>query len=247
MAQHNSLHQKTLLTFWWCGIISTVTFFVAIGVLMRMIPPPDPLWSAETLTTWMSGHLFTYKIGIVVALFAGALLLPWTVMVSYQVWRMEEGRAPVLSISCLAGGATNAFFTMFPFILWAGASYRIGEGAVPSLVLMINDAMWLEFVILFAPFVVHLVCIGVAGLNSTAKTEVLPRWYCYYTLWVALSMMGGGVAVFFKDGPFAWNGVIGWWLVVVMFAIYFLASFFVFRRVIKQENSPGEFRLSTAS
>jgi hypothetical protein len=44
----------------------------------------------------------------------------------------------------------------------------------------------------------------------------------YLNLWVGLSGAGGGLAVFFKNGPFAWNGLIGFYLPIVVFVIWII-------------------------
>jgi hypothetical protein len=37
-------------------------------------------------------------------------------------------------------------------------------------------------------------------------------------LWVAFLGAGGVLAVFFKTGPFSWNGIMGYWIPVIAFA-----------------------------
>ena len=237
MTKSASLHRKTLLFFWWCGVISIPSFFIAFGPpFMGMIPLPDPnLGPQETVEDIASG-LFRYKLGIIVAYLSAALLIPWTVLVSYLVWRMEEGRPPIFTLMCFCSGIMNVAVTFFPFMSWAPGPFRIGEGQEAELVHIFSDAMWLEFVMMFPPFVLHLVSIGLAGLNSTAAITVIPRWYCFYTLWVALTMMGGGVAILFTEGPFAWNGVVGFWMVAIMFGIFFIVSFRTFHKIIMNED-----------
>jgi hypothetical protein len=38
-------------------------------------------------------------------------------------------------------------------------------------------------------------------------------------IWVAVIGAGGVLAVDFKSGPFSWNGIIGIWLPVALFAV----------------------------
>ena len=47
--------------------------------------------------------------------------------------------------------------------------------------------------------------------------------------------MGGGLAVFFKDGPFAWNGIIGFYVPLTVFAIWVLVTTFVLTKAIKRQ------------
>jgi membrane protein implicated in regulation of membrane protease activity len=54
-------------------------------------------------------------------------------------------------------------------------------------------------------------------------------------LWVAFSGMGGGLAVFFKDGPFAWNGLIGFWAPITIFAIWLCVTTYLLRAAVQRE------------
>jgi hypothetical protein len=47
-----------------------------------------------------------------------------------------------------------------------------------------------------------------------------PRWVGYLNLWIALSGAGGGLAVFFKHGPFAWNGLVGFYIPIAAFTVW---------------------------
>jgi hypothetical protein len=86
-----------------------------------------------------------------------------------------------------------------------------------------NDLAWLIFVMVFPTYVLQMVCIAVAAFMDTEQ-RVFPRWYGYFCLWIGVSGSGGAIAVYFKDGPFAWNGVVGFWIPIVMFAVWLCLS-----------------------
>ena len=228
-----SLSRKSQMACWWCGVWSFILFFLSIWPLMGMIPPPDPAWSGESVRDSIFSNVFNYRVGTILGLIAGSLLLPWSALVAYQVSRMESGRPPVLASICFGGGIVNALVTIFPFTIWSGAAYRAERA--PDEIRLLNDINWLDFMMVWPPFVVYLVPLGVAALISTSRVSVLPRWYGYFTLWLSLTMAGGAIAILFFDGPFAWNGLIGWWMVVIMFALYWLVSFPIFRGSIVDE------------
>ncbi|MGL5442076.1 MAG: hypothetical protein ACRDDJ_06380, partial [[Mycobacterium] stephanolepidis] len=57
-------------------------------------------------------------------------------------------------------------------------------------------------------------------------SEPLPRWSAYLLLWCGLLFAGSALIIFFKDGPFAYDGLVGLYIPVVATAI-FQAGMFV--------------------
>ena len=52
------------------------------------------------------------------------------------------------------------------------------------------------------------------------KNRVLPKWFGYLNLCNALTEVVVAPAWIFKRGVFAWNGLITWWIDMVVFGIY---------------------------
>jgi hypothetical protein len=51
--------------------------------------------------------------------------------------------------------------------------------------------------------------------------------------WMALLFLPAGLMVFFKTGPFAWNGLLSFWLPLVAFGIWFNVMIYALLRAIK--------------
>ena len=224
-------NESIQMALWASGILSFILFFFALIPMMDFIPPPLPAWNGEQFLAEYGHELGMLKAGTIVGMIAGGLLLPWTAMVAIQVQRMEAGRPPVLSVLSILGGSGNAIFTIICFMLWCGAFYRPSPD--PAALLVVYDVSWLIFIMMWPPLVCQLLAVGFAGLNSSATVTVLPRWFCFLSLWTALLMTPGSIAVMFYEGPFAWNGLLAFWLVVIAFCIYNIVSFFVFHKAIK--------------
>ena len=191
---------------WWCGVLFFVLFFVGTMAMMQFVPPPSPLLNGEELLAKYEDNLLLLRGGIIVCIFASALYVPWSVMVGFQLARLE-GDFPVLSMSAVGAGFINAVAFLFPYVFWASVFYRPDRN--PDAALLMNDMTWLEFVIVFSPFMVQLTCIGLIGLKFKGAQRVMPRWFAFLSLWAAILVTPGGLAVFFYEGPFAWNGILG--------------------------------------
>ena len=224
----------------WCGIAFYVLFFGTCWPLSHFIPPPSPLLSGQELLDLYREHLFGIRFGIALGYLAALLLIPWSAIISIHMARIE-GRYPLLSIIAFGAGVADAVAFFIPFVFWAAIFYRVERA--PELLQLLNDIVWLEFVMLYAPFVMQTVAIAIVGFSDRSATPTFPRWFCFLSLWVSLLILPGGLAVFFKTGPFAWNGLFAFWIPLSAFTVYFASLVpLLFRAVRRLDFREGEAR-----
>jgi hypothetical protein len=227
-------HEKLQLALWGCGIGFGLLFFVGLMPLAGFIPPPSPKLTGAELLAKFEPNLTWVKLGIIVGLLGAALLVPWSAMVSLQIARMEQGRrVPLWALFSFGAGCVNAVAFILPFIFWAGAFYR-GDRS-PELVQLINDMTWLEFLLFFPTFSMQLFCLAMAGFTQRQGPEVFPRWFLYLNLWMATIGGTGVLCIFFFSGPFAWNGIIGFYLPVGAYVPFLIITFVQFYKTIRAE------------
>jgi hypothetical protein len=100
----------------------------------------------------------------------------------------------------------------------------------------LNDLAWLPFVGVVSTGVLQCLTIGAAILIDQRAQPVFPRGVGCYNILVASTIVPAGLVVFFKQGPFAWNGLIARWLLVVSFFIWMTAmAALVFRNISVQQ------------
>ena len=58
----------------------------------------------------------------------------------------------------------------------------------------------------------------------------MPRWVAFLNFFVAFSFLPDPLAYFFKTGPFAWDGLLAWWVPVAAFFGWLLKTFIDYRR-----------------
>jgi hypothetical protein len=90
-----------------------------------------------------------------------------------------------------------------------------------------NDTAWLMFVGLIATGLVQVLTIAVAALRDKRVEPVFPRWVGYFNVWVAAMFCPAGLIVFFHNGPFAWNGIFSFWLLLVSFTLWLVVMTWV--------------------
>ncbi|WP_445187309.1 hypothetical protein ACTXG6_09070 [Pseudonocardia sp. Cha107L01] len=67
-----------------------------------------------------------------------------------------------------------------------------------------------------------------------------PRWTAYFNVWAAVLFLPGGLAYFFRTGPFAWNGVFAFWVAASTFFLWLLVMTWLTIAAIDTEPSTGQ-------
>jgi hypothetical protein len=128
----------------------------------------------------------------------------------------------------------------------AGGLAAFRQNAVSSEITQaLNDLFWLLWTVPGTSFEVWTLAAGVAILLDHRARPVFPRWSGYFSVLVAMSFLPGVMALFFKSGPFAYNGVFPWWIPTVMFFLWALVMTPLTFTAIKNEpdiseNSAGQ-------
>jgi hypothetical protein len=200
----------------WSWPVCLVTFMVAFLVVAGFIPPPSPAWSAQHIADFYAANRTSIRIGLLGSMFASALLLPFFTVVSAEI-RKIEGPGAVLAPIQFGGAVVLVTFFQIICLLWLLASFR--PEIDPQIIRAQNDYGWFVWSMLIPTYMVQFGCMAIAGFLDRRPNPTWPRWTAYLFLWTAVTGAGGVLAVFFKTGPFAWNGVFGFWIPVIVFAI----------------------------
>jgi hypothetical protein len=97
------------------------------------------------------------------------------------------------------------------------------------------------FVAITSTPVLQTLAIGTAIFLDTAdgrSDPVFPRWAGYLNYWAALLFLPGSVTVFFHTGPFAWNGILTWYLPLSVMAAWIVVMSILLLRAIAAEDIP---------
>lgn len=229
---NNSARLKSQLLACYSGIIFMVFWTIGWFLIGRFIPPHDPGWSGAQVADFYQQHAVSSRVGLLISLWSAAFLMPFTAAISAQMARIE-GKYPVWSYTVLGIGAANVLTFTFPVMFWAVAAFRSDRSA--DLVLLLNDLAWVPFVGMTSPFLLLPIAIAIVGFLDESEEPVFPRWACLYNIGSALLLVPGGLITFFQAGPFAWNGVMGFWLPVTDFFIWFFVMTFLLRKAVLRQ------------
>src|ERR1700731_3439654 len=87
----------------WAGPVMLIAWLAAF-VFAGIIPPPHPGASAPFIQHKFIAHTFRIRLGLIVTLFAVALLVPFSAVISAQMRRIE-GKHQVLAGTHICQGA----------------------------------------------------------------------------------------------------------------------------------------------
>lgn len=215
-----------------CSFISMGLFFaglISAGFLPTLPPSLTPTQLAELYTTRQTGILLGGLIIVIASGFCG----PFVGAIFLQLRRMEGAR-PIGAYGQLASGIANIQFFIFPGLLFVVAAYR-PDRSIDSLSAL-ND---LAFIVTMLPWTVgamQCVCIGWAVITHGTTTTPYPRWVGFFNIWIALGMATSSVIPFFKTGPLAWNGLIGFWIPAVVFGLWELVMGVMTLRAVNRDD-----------
>ncbi len=169
--------------------------------------------------------------------FGGAAFVFPTVAIAAQLRRIEGPDRPVMTWAQLLSGAVGVLGIQIPAAIWLAITYY--EGTDPQILGTLNAMAWFFILGAVGPAVFQ--NLAIAAVVLAGDGSVYPRWVGYVNLYCALGLMLGVITPFFSDGPFAWNGVLGFW-VAVDFFVWLFVMWWTTARAINADRRPEEVR-----
>jgi hypothetical protein len=199
----------------WSGPLFVVLFFIGLVAFMDFVPPPSPANSAEVTAALYRDHLVSMRIGIVICSLAVAMMASWGASIAVRCRRTEQN-FPAFSYTQLACIGVGTMVAVFCFLFWAVAAFR-PDDVSPEITRTLNDIGWYLFLFDVSPFMLWMVVVGLAILMNRSGRRLFPRWAGFFCMWVALGEAPAVLILFFKRGPFAYDGLVGFWIPTVAF------------------------------
>jgi hypothetical protein len=215
------------------GVWSAAAFFflwlVGFVFFAQWIPPIPPSDNATEVAELFSERSVPIRVGMVLMSFGAVFYLPWS-MILADLLKEIEGKSRFLSGTMLAAGVLCCVTFFLPAFLWATAAFRPERN--PEITQALVDLGWLFFITPIAPFILQYTILAIATFSDTRSDPIYPRWSGYLQLWVSLSFVPGVLAIFLKTGPFAWNGLLVWWVPFATFTAWFVIMIVLTRKVV---------------
>lgn len=209
----------------WMALLSLMIAGNGFFMLAKFIPPHWPSWDAAHIANLYTEHRTQILIGMVLIQLSTGLLIPFYAVLYQQIRRIEGARGRVMSstyimstIAALFGGAVLA--TVF----FMAAAFRPDRS--PEITQIFNDIGWFLITFPLGGFgYINFFILAWVILSDKRERPLFPRWLGFATIWVMMLGTPAALVPFFMDGPFAWNGIIAFWIPIGAFAIWFPCFF----------------------
>lgn len=200
------------------------------------IPPPGPGESAAEIASHYRDNVDLRRIGVIMLILGGTLLIPFGGVISDQLRRVEgigaTARLTQFGAACVAAGLMMTFGSVLLVALmrpdFPDTTYQT-----------LNSLSFMAWIGLWQPGALQAAATAAAILSDRSETPVFPRWVGWYSAWMAFGSLMGSLIPFFTHGPFAWNGFIGFFVAATPFFTWFLVMIYQLRRNLARDEEPA--------
>jgi hypothetical protein len=119
----------------------------------------------------------------------------------------------------ISGGVMMSIFLVLPPLFWGVAAFTPHRD--PQATALMHELGMLTLTTTDQYYVFMWVAIVVICFLPTSVTHSpFPRWFGYFTAWIALMFEAGAFAFLPRTGPFAWNGLLVFWSPLTLFGLW---------------------------
>ncbi|MCV7412574.1 hypothetical protein AWC05_18310 [Mycobacterium florentinum] len=199
----------------------------------QYILPPSAADPAPKVVAEYLANTTGIRIATVIFIFSSILYTTWSMSI-VQMVRRRERQWPILFNIMVVAVACEVVVVMFIGFFFGAASWRPGETSA-DVTQALNDLGWLGVLFTGAPFALFQICLAVTILLDKSARPTYPRWSAYFNLFSAFFMCEASLLLFFKTGPFSQNGVLVFYVPMIVFFVWIVMFSVLTLRAINAE------------
>ena len=223
------MNDRALLAALYSGPLMIVGFIIGFVIFGGYYLPPGPMLSTVEVAQWYWQDPMAIRLAMVCCCIAMTLMAPYGVALAIYL-RGEPGSRQWFAGSNLFYlqiilAALSSVAGIIPTLFWQLAAFR-PEAVAPEIVQLLNDLGWYIFLGAWPSFSFWFLALAFAIFAQQKETNPrpIPRWVAFVSLWCAVLFIPAALIAFFKAGPFAWNGLLAFYVPVVIFFIWAAVS-----------------------
>ena len=225
-----------LILFWTLPAVALIwisAFFLFPGFLH----PMSPTMSAAEVAGFYRDEAARIRYSMILFNWFGVGLVPVVVLLALQVRRMAH-RTPILSYSLIAcAGGPPALF-LIANMFWLLGAFR--PDRAPELTMLFNDLAWITFSVMVSYLIAQCLLLALAIYWDRNDTRVFRPWVAHFNVATAVALMPAAFTALALDGPFAWDGLLSFWLKNIAIATWIIVMGVVLGQTIMRQRRSAE-------
>ena len=225
-----------LILFWTLPAVALIwisAFFLFPGFLH----PMSPTMSAAEVAGFYRDEAARIRYSMILFNWFGVGLVPVVVLLALQVRRMAH-RTPILSYSLIAcAGGPPALF-LIANMFWLLGAFR--PDRAPELTMLFNDLAWITFSVMVSYLIAQCLLLALAIYWDRNDTKVFRPWVAHFNVATAVALMPAAFTALALDGPFAWDGLLSFWLKNIAIATWIIVMGVVLGQTIMRQRRGAE-------
>ena len=207
---------------------------IAVLAFPGFWPPMSPQLTADQVAEFYRQNSTMIRFSMITLNLCAIMLVPFFMVIVVQMKRMATPTT-VLAYSYLAAVSTGATMFAIADIFWLVAAFRPDRD--PQLTMLLNDFAWFIFVAPVGFVVVANLILALAVWLDSRPEPVFARWVVWVNLLAAAAMTPAVGSVIVPSGPFAWDGVVSFWLRWGAFVVYLVLMFVAVHGAIRRQHA----------
>jgi len=207
-------------------------FLIGFTIFPGFFPPLSPTMTAEQVAAFYRDHVGQIRASLILLNLIGIGFIPFFMVIVVQMMRMRNP-SRAFAYSYLSAAASGGTLFALADLAWLNAAARPDRD--PQLTMLLNDLAWFSFTTPVGFIIAQNLCLALAIYMDRLREPVFPRWVGHFNVASAVLMVPGAFALLYKTGPFAWDGVLSFWLRIATYTLYVTVMFFVVRRAINRQ------------
>ncbi len=198
-------------------IFSLLTLLGWFGISQGLFPAHAD-WTPVQTAQFFADHQFGVELGCSIWIIGCCFLGIWVAQLSVVMAKME-GRMPIWAVVQAISGGGIVVLVMLSCCLWTEAAYR--TGASPDVIVSSNDSAWLAILQTWPILSLEMVATAVVMLQDQRAVKMVPKWLSYASIVGAIALITTGGPAFTKSGPFAFHGILGYFMPMAIWGLWF--------------------------
>jgi hypothetical protein len=209
-------HKRDQWICWWSLPIFYHLFGLIFVYYAKLMPPPKPGLNTQEIVAFIQTNAKNLQIAwILLSLSLGFASLSSGLILVHM--KRMQGVSSALAYAYLAALAVAALpGCAFCELMFALAAFRPDRD--PQILAMLYDMGLLSFVGSLGCFVTQYLVFAIAIFLD--KRRIFPKWLGYMSIWGAVTELVAAPIWIFRSGPYAWDGLISFYLGTVIFVVW---------------------------